>query len=426
MTLRFFEGPAGSGKTTRLIEDLEALLSDHPLGEDEWVLALTKMHGSRRRMHGRLCALGPLRQRFKCVTIDSFAWHVLRRWRSLARNRFGEDAPGDAYQEVCKRAGALLAHRAVGGWATRTFPIVVVDELQDSKDGQLGVIQALAESAKCLTAGDEYQDLDGAESNSAVDWAREHGEVVLLTRIHRTRVSNLLSAANAVREGRGVPPNGPGFFTLPALNHNVGASYVSRNLTWWRQSNDIAVITPVRAGNSLFVRSLISRVERGPIGETPVGPHRVPWEISQEDELERFLAELALPDDPSAEIRASEVPLAGDGPSIALSAWFDRQRRVGGRTSFTVGDVRDQARLIHQRSRAYRRLREVGVRAMTIHQAKNREFDSVIVLWPYEVQGSADRQRRLLYNAITRAKRQVVVVVQNPDRVNQPPFVCEE
>ena len=59
---------------------------------------------------------------------------------------------------------------------------------------------------------------------------------------------------------------------------------------------------------------------------------------------------------------------------------------------------------------------------MTIHQAKNREFDSVIVLWPYEVQGSPERQRRLLYNAITRAKRQTVVVVQNPNRLNSPPF----
>ena len=60
---------------------------------------------------------------------------------------------------------------------------------------------------------------------------------------------------------------------------------------------------------------------------------------------------------------------------------------------------------------------------MTVHQAKNREFDSVIILWPYEVAGTADRQRRLLYNAVTRAKRQVLVIVQNPARLCQPPFV---
>jgi superfamily I DNA/RNA helicase len=62
---------------------------------------------------------------------------------------------------------------------------------------------------------------------------------------------------------------------------------------------------------------------------------------------------------------------------------------------------------------------------MTIHQAKNREFDSVIVLWPYQVTGLSTRLRRLLYNAITRAKRQAVVVVENPNRLNKPPFVAD-
>ena len=61
---------------------------------------------------------------------------------------------------------------------------------------------------------------------------------------------------------------------------------------------------------------------------------------------------------------------------------------------------------------------------MTIHQAKNREFHSVIVLWPYEVAGNIERQRRLLYNAITRAKNRVLVVVQDPNRLGRPPFVA--
>jgi superfamily I DNA/RNA helicase len=60
---------------------------------------------------------------------------------------------------------------------------------------------------------------------------------------------------------------------------------------------------------------------------------------------------------------------------------------------------------------------------MTIHQAKNREFDRVIVLWPYEVSGSEERKRRLAYNAITRAKAEAFVVVQGEARIGQPPFV---
>ena len=60
---------------------------------------------------------------------------------------------------------------------------------------------------------------------------------------------------------------------------------------------------------------------------------------------------------------------------------------------------------------------------MTIHQAKNREFDHVIVLWPYQVTADPEAARRLLYNAITRARRRALVVVQNPDRLQHPPFV---
>jgi superfamily I DNA/RNA helicase len=61
---------------------------------------------------------------------------------------------------------------------------------------------------------------------------------------------------------------------------------------------------------------------------------------------------------------------------------------------------------------------------MTIHQAKNREFPVVIVLWPFQVTGDALRARRCLYNAITRAKRRAIVIVQDPKnkRLKAPPF----
>ena len=60
---------------------------------------------------------------------------------------------------------------------------------------------------------------------------------------------------------------------------------------------------------------------------------------------------------------------------------------------------------------------------MTIHQAKNREFDRVIVLWPYEVSGNDERKRRLAYNAITRARHEAYIIVQGEDRLNKSPFV---
>jgi superfamily I DNA/RNA helicase len=50
---------------------------------------------------------------------------------------------------------------------------------------------------------------------------------------------------------------------------------------------------------------------------------------------------------------------------------------------------------------------------MTIHQAKNREFESVTVLWPLKLGGRLEQKRRLLYNAVTRARGRAVVIVQD-------------
>ena len=155
------------------------------------------------------------------------------------------------------------------------------------------------------------------------------------------------------------------------------------------------------------------------------GPYHVPWEESQEEECDKFIEELGLPDDPNAEVSYDGLSFGHvGGPGRGLRRWIDRQRCVAGRTTFTGEEIRREARRIHQRARAYRRVRGRGVRAMTIHQAKNREFHSVIVLWPYEVAGAIERQRRLLYNAVTRPKQRVLVVVQNPNRLKKPPFVA--
>ena len=425
MSLYFIEGPAGTGKTTRLFQRLERVLEACPLAEYQQVLALTKMHGSRRRMDSRLRGIPGLRGRYSCCTADSFSWSVVRRWRTLARRRSATELAEEDYDQVCSLAGVLLAETIVSRWVIRAFPIVVVDEFQDCKGGQLAMISSLSGLATCLVAADDFQDLEATEANPAVVWARTNGESESLSKIHRTSAIGLLEASRAVREGRNIPKNGGGFTLLGARNLHVGASFVSNNLSWWRRCADIAVLTPVRPSRSAFVRDLIARVEEKPIGDPPVGPHSVPWEESHEEECDRFIEGLELPDDPDAEVRFAGLVFDDvGGPQRGLRHWIERQTRVAGRVTFTAEEIRCEARRAHQRSRAYRRVRGRGVRAMTIHQAKNREFHSVIVLWPYQVVGSIDRQRRLLYNAITRARFRVLVVVQNPKRLAQPPFVA--
>lgn len=255
-------------------------------------------------------------------------------------------------------------------------------------------------------------------------WAEQNGQVVSLSEIHRTDALGLLKATSELRNGLSITTKGKGFRVLGAFNHNVGASFVAKSLNWWGFGGDIAIITPVRAETSLFVRNLLRRIEEKPIGTPSVGPYKVPWELAQEDAWGKFFYALKLPDDPNIHVSANEIVMPNNiGATIQLKRWLDQQRRLLGKTTFTVSEIQKATQRIFQNLRIHRRIREGGVRTMTIHQAKNREFESVIVLWPYEVGGSPERQRRLLYNALTRAKRQALVIVQDPKRINAIPFV---
>ena len=192
----------------------------------------------------------------------------------------------------------------------------------------------------------DFQDLEETEVNPAVAWARTNGESESLSDIHRTSASGLLEASRALRAGGNVPHNGDGFNVLGARNHNVGASFVSKNLLWWSSCADIAVLTPVRPSRSAFVRDLIARVEARPISNPPVGPHRIPLEESQEVECDKFIEGLELPDDPNAEVC----------PDRALALVMS----VGHGGGFTIGS---SGRRVSPEGRRSRRKRSVARRA---------------------------------------------------------------
>ena len=135
---------------------------------------------------------------------------------------------------------------------------------------------------------------------------------------------------------------------LGARNYNVGASFVSKNVTWWSSCADIAVLTPVRPARSAFVRDLISRVEEMPIGDPPVGPRFVPWEESLADECYRFIDGLELTDGPNAEVCIDGLSFSDvQGPLRGLRHRIERQTRVAGRMTLKTEEVHCEARRIH-------------------------------------------------------------------------------
>ena len=131
MTLAAFTGGAGVGKTFHLMRAQGDALENAPLEDGQKVLALTFMHGSRRRLDDRLRGVRGLRGRYTCMTVDRFAWELCTRWRSLSRSLGMPALAENQYEATCDAAGQLLENQDVRSWVARRYPYVIVDEAQD-------------------------------------------------------------------------------------------------------------------------------------------------------------------------------------------------------------------------------------------------------------------------------------------------------
>ena len=154
MTVRAFSGGAGCGKTYRLMQALSDHLEQTPLKAGQKVLALTFMHGSRRRLHERLSSIPALAYKHECATVDSFAWRIVRRWQALLLQLgLGIPAVGN-YDQVCDAAATALQQDIVVRWVAATFPIVLLDEAQDLTPVRLRIVRALATRLEVVAAAD--------------------------------------------------------------------------------------------------------------------------------------------------------------------------------------------------------------------------------------------------------------------------------
>jgi UvrD-like helicase family protein len=425
MSVHAFTGAAGTGKTKRLVEKLEGRLQEAALLPEQRVVALTRMHGSRFRMIERL-AESAARRIVDCMTLDRFAWELVSRWRSRLRE-LGHAAPTEfEYDATCDAAAQLLTEPAIVAWVHHRFPVVVIDEFQDCRTGRLGIAQGLSAKADLLVAADAFQDLSETGQSPAVDWLDSVAHVENLTTVHRTSDGGLLKAALALRSGNPVANGGNAKF-FAAQNPNVAAAFLARGIAW-SGGKEVVVISPTTEEKSPFVRDTFKRLAAKPFEKDgkKYGPYTVHWERSREN-LEGDLCErLQLADDGDATAPAPAFPAGAKLPGQRdVEQWVERQRRVCGQTVFSSAELRAAVHRSVQllRAQPYRRS---GLRAMTIHQAKNREFDNVLVLWPVQVPSDPEAQRRLLYNALTRAKNLATVIVQDPapakSRLTVPPF----
>ena len=420
MTIRAFSGGAGCGKTYRLMEMLTEYLEQFPLENGRKILALTFMHGSRRRLNERMRKIPMLGTKYECSTIDSFASKILYRWQALAAH-LGFVIPNYSnYDQICEIAATLLERDVVVRWVAGTFPVLVLDEAQDLTPVRLRIICALSVQLKVFAASDEFQCLDEhLRPNPACDWLTAVANIEHLDVQWRTQVPALLDAAKALRSGA-APVSTKPFKMVHTPKHQLAGAYIANELGWYGQNRRVAIITPT-AGR--FANDVINWVGMN-TSSNGNGPYLIKWERSEGDAADALVAQLVLADGASL-IEADTAVQACGNPHVArdMMRWLNIQRRACGRTNVTRAEVVD---VIRQSLSVWRRMHQdndKGFRAMTIHGAKNREFDNVIVLWPAAVGGSDDQKRRLLYNAITRAKSRCLVLVQAKKLMESAPFV---
>lgn len=419
-----FEGPAGTGKTHSLINGLEDAIRRRALRPHERVLALTFMHGSRHRLASRLRGVEALAGQFRAVTLDSFAYHLCRRWRQLSKHLGHAILADDDYDANCDHAARLLSHHVVKNWVSASYPYLVVDEAQDLSSARSGMIRELACTCQVFLAFDEFQCLDSRLRPISVEnWLYDVCSPIKLNQCHRTDNSELLAAALAVRDGTTVSLNGKKFSVraTPGPGHYAATSLA--NFIAWCGGGTVAVLTPSRKGN--YANKIVDMVASKAHGDQCNGPYPIKWQQSSEMEHNSLWNDLGIREDCSINGALDQLNKHAELQVVqSIHKWIRRRQSVLGISRITAVEIRRQFdRLMAMRKHHYIR-RDPRFIATTIQQAKNREFDHVVIIWPYSVPSDSEQRRRLLYNGITRSIQSCLVLVQHQDLMNVPPFVA--
>lgn len=387
--------------------------------EGQKILALTFMHGSRRRLEERMGQRPILKGRVDCSTIDSFAWRLVRRWVALAATLGHANIQPEQHEQVCDAAGELLKIKEVCGWVAATFPVLLVDEAQDMTKNRLRIVEGLSTRLEVFAAADEFQCLkEDLRPNPACAWLASVCPTEELTQPRRTSVAELLDAAAAIRKGE-APMSGKTFMVALTSKPPHAGGWLNGNLQWYGGGKSVAVITPTAGTFAIGALewAATNKTKKG------AGPYSIFWEESEAKAAANFLGKITLQRENNIPALLALLKEAGDHRITRdLSDWLDMQRRARAKTTFSKNEIEKAIEQGFSQRRRQQKGNTGGWSGMTVHGAKNREFDNVIVLWPAAVGGSDDQKRRLLYNAVTRAKERCLVLVQAKAMLSKPPF----
>ncbi len=428
-----FIGQAGTGKTTQIIAKLEELSAKTNWSDNNAVLALTFMHGSRRRLSLKLKILTKQGIHVDCQTIDSFCFYLVQRYkRYLGINKpinisdsVGNNDFIDKGSEIFSGIGSiqtlaikLLSFKTVQESINISYPIVIVDEFQDCQGSLLEFIKLICPYSNFLIGSDDFQKLDKSETSCpATDWLKSNAEVTLLEIIHRTKNEKVLHSAKSLRTNTNLTP---GVDVIAVTSSALAAWNIAKYINWngWgKAKGSLAVISPTKSETDTFFKETLDRL-KSPFEKNSFPATYLHIENDLDETVEEILESL------------DQWKTLKEVKKENLVLWEKMNKPVVRQTIIKVSrllNIRGKDSISKEEfseliSRQKHQLKVFGISrsepkkiALTVHQAKNREFDYVIILWSYKNQGGDLYSRKVLYNAVTRAKKDAVIIIQfNP------------
>jgi hypothetical protein len=418
-------GQAGTGKTTWLMQQASELASSFLTADHHRLLAITRMHGSRRRLQLKLLDSCPT---IPCsiTTIDGFALSLLNRWRrslgylkpiqpvdvdtAFSDTILGTEA---GFSHIMVKSTELLDSKTVREVIRESYPLVMIDEFQDCHGPLLDFVKALSSCSALILAADDFQLLDSNVGECpAVEWLRttENGSsnrCTELTTCHRTSIQNILDAARCLRNNITADRE-----TIPVIccpSHGPAAFKIIDALVFkasvWKGST--ALICP---SHDDFLQQVLNSCD-SQLKKKNIRPIFWFHECAMREERKQLNKCLGIASQGSCSEGWTAPP--GDLPPAASQVVSRTLRfsRLRGFKEIPHGVIaRYVDTVVHER-RAYSGHSPKRI-VTTVHGAKNREFDNVIIIWPYTVPSDAERQKRLLYNAITRSKKNCMLLVR--------------
>lgn len=402
-------GP-GSGKTRLLVHKLASLMMLEDV-KHEQMLMLTFSRAAATEFKSRLLALiGNAAHFVEIRTFHSYCFELLGRIGNL------EEAA------TAVRSAALMIENGEVEIGRITKSVLVIDEAQDMDGDEFALVQALMkrnENMRVIAVGDDDQniyDFRGSSSRHMLSLVADHGaRMVEMTENYRSDraivdMANAFSRTIRYRAKKGA---------IRAMAREVGSVTVCRYTGG-------CLITPVAerlrsygTGGSICVLTRTNEQAERMTGLLRHMGIRCSLIQSNEGFLLTNLAEFRF--------FFRQLDRSGDGPMIDENTWKQAKRDLmdkWGDSSCLPACMKLLEGFERVNRRKYRRdlqeyLQESSledgqenfsgqVTVSTIHRAKGREFDHVLLLLDgTELRG--DEERRTVYVGMTRAKKSLEI-----------------